>query len=254
MDPLHTPEDNISSTTTTAHTAPTCSAEPFVVPFYKKHLTIIASMVAAILIIGGAGGYVYLTKYGNGDVVAVINGKKIYEKELSESIALIEENVAGQGIDPREASVQTEIKKQAIEILLNNALLLTAASDVGIEVTPEDIDTKYQELVKQVGTVEELSKRMEEIGLTEKKLRENISDRILADRYIESVTDIETLTVTEEEVQEFIKALGEGGSELPPLEEIRPQIEAQILSQKQQQLVSDLIAKLKTEATIDIRI
>jgi hypothetical protein len=44
------------------------------------------------------------------------------------------------------------------------------------------------------------------------------------------------------------------GAELPPLDEIRPQIEAQILNQKQQQVVATIVAQLREEGDIDIRI
>ncbi len=251
MDSLH--EKTVAETT-----PPVCPSEgsehhappqaPASVSFYKKYQTYLVATLLSVLIVAGAIWYVYYAPV----VVAVVDGNRIYEDELAESIALVEQAAAQQGIDPSDEQVQLEIRSQALEILINNTMLLGAAEEAGITVTPEDAQTKYDELVAELGSEEELLARMKEMGLTEKKLRSNIEERILADKYIESVTDIETLSVTDAEVDEFVKALSTGGTELPPLEEIRPQIEAQILNQKQQQVVAELITKLRTEAEIEI--
>lgn len=218
------------------------------VSFYKKYQTYLTAALISVLIIAGAVWYVYYAPV----VVAVVNGDRIYENELAESIALVEQAAAQQGIDPSDEQIRLEIRTQALEILINNVILLGAAKEAGITVTQEEAQAKYDELVTELGTEEELLKRMEEMGLTEKKLRSNIEERILADTYIESVTDIEALTVTDAEVDEFVKALSAGGTELPPLDEIRPQIESQILNQKQQQIITELVTKLRTEAEVEI--
>lgn len=222
-------------------------------PFYKKHLTLLAS-IFAILIVLGAGYFAYTTYYAHGGTVAVVNGKHIYRDEFNESVALIIQGATAQGADTTQESVQAEIRTQALDILVNNILITGAATDAGIVATDDEIQSKYDEIITQLGSKEELEKRMAEVGLTEEKLRSNISDRILADAYINSKATIKDLAVTEEEVNAFIQGLGTGVGELPPLEEIRPQIEEQILGQKQQQLITDIITKLREEGNIDIRI
>ncbi len=221
-------------------------------PFYKNTNVLIALVVALALILG-AGYYAYRTST-TGGTVAVVNGKKIYQKELDESVALIEQAATAQGIDSTDESAKKGIQDQALEVLINNALLITAALDMDITATDEAIQAKYDELAEQLGTEEELKKRMTEVGLTEEKLRSNIRERILADQYIEANTTIKELTVTEEEVLEFIKSINTGETELPPLDEIRPEIEAQILGQKQQAIVVELLAKLRGEADIEIKV
>jgi peptidyl-prolyl cis-trans isomerase SurA len=219
-------------------------------PFYKKYATFIA-LAVGVAIIAGAGFFAYSSSFFE-PVVAKVNGKKIYQREFDESVALIEQSATQQGgVDLSDESIQTEIRTQALDVLINNALITTSAEEAGIVVTDADIQAKYDELVTELGTQEELTARMAEMGLTEEKLRSNIADRILADRYIESETDIETVAVTDEEIAEFVKAISTGDTKLPPLEEIRPQIEAQIMSQKQQQIITDFLEKLRNEAEIE---
>lgn len=222
-------------------------------PLYKNKQLLIAVCVAVILLLG-AGSYVYTTQDRNGTAVAVVNGKKIYQKEYTESLTLIKQTATQQGEDVTQDAVQEAVKKQALEVLVNSALLVTAAEKKGITADNDEVQVKYDELVTQLGSQEELTKKMAEVNLTETKLRSNIRERIITDKYIELETNINDITVSDTEIAEFVKQISTGDTELPPLEEIRPQIEAQILNQKQQQIIQDLLEKLKSEAEIQILI
>jgi hypothetical protein len=220
---------------------------------WHKNKKVLASLIIAIALLAGAGWYGYTMNTTSG-TVAVVNGKKIFQNEFDESRALIEQTATSQGADLADASVQAEVNKQALEILINNALLITAAEKAGFTAEASEVDAKYSELVAQLGGEEGLETKMKEIGLTAEKLKRNIKERILADKYIESETTIKTLTVSDEEVAEFLASISADVKDLPPLEEIRPQIEADILGQKQQEVVSELLAKLKAESEIKVNI
>ncbi len=252
MESTHETEQTSTNTQTEPGAEVTASPAslPMVTAWYKNTKVLVAVAIAVILL-GGAGFYAY-TMNTTGGTVAVVNGKKIYQNELNESIALIEQTATSQGADITDPTVIAEIRSQALDVLVNNTLIMTAADDAGFSASDEEIGAKYDELVTQLGGAEQLATRMGEIGLTEKKLKQNIAERIVADKYIESVTTIKDLKVSDIEVAEFIKTLGDD-SNLPPLEEIRPQIEAEILSQKQQQLVVDLLKKLQDEGTVELK-
>jgi hypothetical protein len=222
-------------------------------PFYKKHPTILASVFAVLLILG-AGYYAYTMYYAHGGTVAVVNGTRIYADEYSTSIDYLTQIQAMQGADATDEQIQSEIRTQALDGLIDNILIITTAKKEGIVIADVDIQAKYDELVTELGSKEELEKRMAEMNLTDAKLRSNIESRMLADAYITAKTTAKDLAVTEEEVNEFIASINVDGAELPPLDEIRPQIEAQILNQKQQQVVATIVAQLREEGDIDIRI
>jgi peptidyl-prolyl cis-trans isomerase SurA len=221
-------------------------------PFYKNS-TFIASVVGAVVIFG-AGAFAYVTYYAHGGTVAVVNGTRIYRDEFEQNVTLITQGALAQGEDVTTETVQSQIRTQALDILINNLLITNAARESGITVTDEAVQAKYDEVVAELGSEEELKKRIAEIGLTEEKLRSNIIDRILADEYIQSKMTVKDLAVTEEEVTAFIDGLGTGVGQLPPLEEIRPQIEAQILSQKQQAFVTNIIEELKKKGDVEVKI
>ncbi len=251
--PVAPAETPVVSVVETIVTTPSAVATlPSATPLYKNKHMLIALAVALALILG-AGYYAYMMST-TGGTVAVVNGKKITQKEFNENISLIEQAATAQGADITKTDVQKEIHDQALTVLVNNALLITAALDEKITVSDDEVKVKYDELIAQLGSEDELKKRMVEVGLTEEKLQNNINERILFDKYIESKTDMSALTVTDEEIRAFIETINTGDAKLPPLEEIKPQIEAQLLSQKKQQVVDDIIATLRGEAEIDIKI
>ncbi len=223
--------------------------------FARNKMTIIASAVALALLLG-AGYYFYLTKNG-GTSIAVVNGMRIYQKDYDESIAIIEETASLQGLDLTDEATKADIQTQALETLINNALIITAAEAAGITATDADIQAKYDELATQMGGVEALTAQMANVGLSEEKLRKNIRERILADAYLEKETDIDTVAISDDEITAFYNSLIEGApvdAQIPKLEEVRPQIESELTRQKQQQMVTELLAKLKTEADIKMKI
>lgn len=232
----------------------TATTATMAAPALFKNKQLLVAVAIALLVVLGAGYFAYTQYYVGGGVAAVVNGKKIYMNEFNDSVALIEQTAAQQGIDTTDPAAKKGMTDQAMEVLVSNALLITAAEKAGFAADGAAIQEKYDELVTQLGDEATLKARMTEIGLTEEKLRLNIADRILADQYIESETTIAALTVAPEEVDAFLKSIDTGEAVLPPIDEIRPQIEAELLSQKQQQIVTDLIEKLRGEASIVIKI
>ncbi len=240
-------ETNIHEVTDAEVVETTPMAEPK--PKNNKLKIALAILLVGVLVSGG----IYYVLQDKANTVAVVNGMKITQKELTESIDLITQNASMQGIDVSTPEIQAEINKQAMDVLVNNALIIGGAEVAGISADKEKIQTEYDKLVTELGGEEELKARMAEVSLTEEKLRSNIEERIIADAFIESQTDIETLAATEEEVTSFYDMLKAQSTTTPALEEIRPQIEEQIVGQKRQEVVNALITKLHDEATIEIK-
>ncbi len=235
--------------TTTVETAVTSS--PVVVPFYKNTQNLIAIVVAFILILG-AGYYVYSTQYAHGGVVAIVNGEKIYRDELEKNIKGMESDAAQQGIDVTAPSVQEEIKKQSLQILIDSTLLIKTIKESGITATDAEVQEMYDMLAEQRGGEDALISELETIGITIEDLRTNLHERVLVDNYVTSLMSPESLEVTDADITTFLSAYE--ASELPPLESIRPQVIEQILLQRQQEVLSGVVEKIRAEAVIEEKI
>ncbi|HEU4677680.1 MAG TPA: SurA N-terminal domain-containing protein [Candidatus Paceibacterota bacterium] len=256
-----TPSVPVTGTEAAATTADEASipAAPVTEParrrFFEGKGAMVGAIVAALILIAGAGYYVYSQYYAKGGIVAVVNGRNIYRSELDESIAMVGENAQAYGIDETSSTANKDKQDRAMEVLVDNALLITAAENAGFDADDETVQKSYDDLVAQIGGEDALKSQMAAVGLTESRLRDNIRERVLVGKYIESVNPSDTISVSDKEVDDFIAQLKANNVELPDdMTTLRPQIEAEIKAQKQQQLVDALITKLKGEAQIDMRI
>lgn len=223
------------------------------VPFYRKKSFWISPIV--LLVIAGILYFIYINNVF-APSVAEVNGVKITEAALEESVALIEASAAQQGINLAEIGAEEDVRQQALEVLINNTLLVSAAKAEGIIVTDAEVNATYDELVADLGSAEALSLQLAEIGLTEAKLRTDLEERLYAQKYFELKTDFENIPVSDEEIMNFYERLATTANidELPPLEGIRSEIAAQIRLQKQQEIVTRVIETLRSEAEIVVHI
>jgi hypothetical protein len=241
--PIQTSIPAQSDVATTALTAE--EKKDGLVTRYKSLIALLAGVIVAV---GGYYGYEYMTV----PVAAVVNGEKITVAELEENVAMMMKGAELQGIDVNDPAIQEEVRTQALTNLVNNELLLGAARRAGVGNNEAAVQSAYNDLVTELGGEETLKERMATVGLSPETLMSNISDRLTVDAYIEAETDIENTVITDEEIGAYLAQIQTDGVTLPPLEEIRPQIEATLIAEKQQAIVDALLEKLRSEAKIEM--
>jgi parvulin-like peptidyl-prolyl isomerase len=184
----------------------------------------------------------------------LVNGEKIplsiYEKNRDQFLA----TAAQQGLDPATPAVQDQVKEQALEVIINTEVLAQAAVAAGIVVTEEQTDTRYNEIMELQGGEEQLKSRMAELGISEEDLARDIRQEILIQTHLETAVDLTGIEVTEEEIKTLYDSLGGGEVELPPLTEIRAQIEQELRFGKEQDRIAAYIKTLREKAEIEILI
>ncbi|OGG88265.1 hypothetical protein A2592_00110 [Candidatus Kaiserbacteria bacterium RIFOXYD1_FULL_42_15] len=186
--------------------------------------------------------------------VAVVNGIKISKTQYEKSREQIIASASQQGLDMTDEKIKAEIDAQAIDVLINTELLKQVAEEAGVVVTPEQIETRYQEVIASVGGADELTKRMTELGITEAGLRSDIEGEILIQSYLADAVDTSGVTVEETDITTAYENAGGADAGLPALADVRDQIEAQLKSAKEQELITNFIKTLKDKATIEVLI
>lgn len=189
-----------------------------------------------------------------GAPVATVNGVEITRAEFDQNRNQVIMSAQQQGADVSDPEVLAEIDGQAIEVLVNTQLLRQAATEAGIVVNEEDVDARYQEIVESVGGEETLMTRMTELGITPASLRNDIEGELLVQTLVDSEVDVSSIEITEEEIVSFYEGVDLGGAELPPLEEVRSEIEQQLRATQEQALIAEYIETLRAAADIEILI
>ncbi|TNC16670.1 peptidylprolyl isomerase [Georgenia sp. 311] len=187
------------------------------------------------------------------DVVAVVDGVEITREEFEQVYAsqlqqaFMQSQMTGQEVD------QDQLKQQTAEGLVDTQLLLAEAEARSIAPTDEEVNAAAEELAASsgLGSADELFSMLEQQGLG----REEAMDELRLQTSVEQLVADEAgeFTPADEDIQalydEAAGQAGEGG-ELPPLEEVRPQIEAQLQQQHESEVVQALLEQLRADADI----
>ncbi len=227
------------------------------------HSTVVAVIVVAL--VAAAGAYYFMSKAPDGademtesvarteypDAVAKVNGEELSREDFLLSISQAEQAAQQQGADLNDPAVKAEIESQAMVVLINSTLLAQAATESGVTVSEADIEARISELEVQYGGAEAFSTALESASLTRDELRENVTEQLLIDAYLESDVTFSGIIVTDTEVQEAYDGLATQGPGLPPLEEISEPLRQQLLAQKQQEAIGVLIDGLRVNADIE---
>jgi len=185
-------------------------------------------------------------------VVATVNDATLRNSDLELSIEQLTQAATLQGVDPSDPAVQTEIRTQATEMLVNTTLLKQAAAEAGINITDEQIAERITELETDAGGPEVMQQRMDEFGIDRETFEADVESELTILALLDTVFAESDVSVSDEEVTQLYESAGVSGAELPPLEAVRPQIEAQIRQSKEQAAVDTYLDELRAGADIDI--
>ena len=261
----------------TTDTTPEMSSEPVVAPAQSTDTKKSAKQyaIAAILIVVAGLAILYalerqgmvntgiFSKVGStlsqDAVVATVNEVELSKADYDKNYQQIVASAQQQGLDMTNPQVEADVKKQAIDILINTEILRQVATEAGVVVTPEQVEARYQEVVTSVGGAETLATRMKELGVTEASLRSDIEGEILIQTFITNSVDIGSTTVSQAEIEDTYNKAVENNSgnpdvTIPPLADVQAQIESQLKSAKEQELVNTFIQSLRDKADVKILI
>ncbi|MBL7022138.1 SurA N-terminal domain-containing protein [Patescibacteria group bacterium] len=183
--------------------------------------------------------------------VASVNSESITQLALDSFYTQQEAAYQAQGLDINDPEQLKAAKQQALDNLINQTLLLQAATADGIIITDEDVQSEYDRTVSQFESDEALQTALIENNLTIELLKNNILTQLTIQGYLATRVD-ENVTVTEEEIQALYDQYVAGGSNIPALEEVKTQLGDQIKQQKLDSQVGAIIEALKDTAEIEL--
>ena len=187
------------------------------------------------------------------DTVARVNGEEITRTELENSEAQI---AAQQGVDiaSLDAANREQLQVQALDVLISNTLIQHAVASSGLTTSEADIDTQIETFKSQFPDDAQFQEALAGQGLSEADLREQVRGEMTTQAYLEQTLDLASVTVTEEEINALYEQEATITEDVPPLEDVRGQIEAFVIQQKQQELLAAHVQELRSAADIEILI
>lgn len=182
--------------------------------------------------------------------VAVVNGEEIPREVYNNNLEQFRASVS----EEERATFDAQIQQQVLNTLVNNTLLRQEIANQGLTADEAAVQAEFETIRENAGGTTELENQLAAAGLTEEELRRQIAEQIVINSYLENAINIESITVTEEEITAYYDEISATNEELPPFEEVRDQIEQQLLVQKQQEEVAKVLEGLRANADIEILI
>ncbi len=131
-------------------------------------------------------------------VVAKVGDKKITEMDVQRYMKVLlpmtyyHRNISDEKLK--------ELRKKALEYLINRELLYHEAKKKGIKVSKEQLDKLIEELKQQYKSKENLEKLLQQTGITLEQFREELKKRLMIDKLIKEYVEV---NLTEEELKKY---------------------------------------------------
>ncbi|PVE65932.1 SurA N-terminal domain-containing protein [Priestia megaterium] len=194
--------------------------------------------------------------------VAVVNGKKVSGEEYNAALSSSQAQYQQMGQDPTSKEAAKQVKQQTIDNLVGQTLLLQEAENKGYKATDEEVNKKLKETKKQFKTDKQFKAALKDAGLTQSQLKSELADSIKYQQYVDK--DIQTPEVTDKEIQDYYDQFakqsqnqasgGKEQSQMPKLEDVKPQIKQQLEQQKKQEALQKKVEELKKNAKVEVKL
>jgi hypothetical protein len=188
--------------------------------------------------------------------VALVNDEKILGSDYNSVLQSTQGQMQQMGQDPTSKEAAEQVKKQTLDSLVGQTLLLQEANKKGYKASDEDIKKQLDETKKQFKTEKEFEAALKKSGMDMKTLEAQIADDIKFRQYVEK--EVPAGEISDEEIQKTYDQYAEqgksSGQEVPKLKEVKPQIEQSLQQQKQQEQLAQKVEELKKNAKINLKI
>ena len=186
-------------------------------------------------------------------VVATVNGTKLSGEAFNQQLDQFAQLAGAPSFASLDATTQQQIFSQAVDALVNSELIAQAAAESGVAVSDEEVEAEYARLVEQVGGAEAAEERLASLNTTADAFKESLVRDMFIAKYLEA--EVGQLVATEEELQEAYGRVQQSlGENAPSLEDVRVQLEAQVVAEKQQNAIFELLQQMREDADIEVLI
>jgi hypothetical protein len=196
-------------------------------------------------------------------VVAEVNGAEIAKDEFVEIYQAQLQQMASQPQGPDNEVDEDELKKQVVNSLISTELLVQEADKREFSASDKQVDQTLQGLAEQNGltSVDAFMAALKEQGMDREEVQSQVRVQVKVEQLVADEagdiepTDKEVRALYEQMVAQQEQSGAKGvGSEVPPLKQVRPQLEEQLTSQKRSEVAQALVSTLRDQADVVIHL
>lgn len=221
---------------------------------------IIAIVVVVVVILAGVGYKMYskpkaeVSVAPKAEVVAIVNGVEITKPAYETQLATVIAALKTQGVNTDDATASAQIKTNVVNDMIASELIKQAAASAGVSASADDVQKQVEAIISQLGGSDKFAAELAKQGLTEAKLRENLTNQLTIQKYLLTKIDVSSATATDAEVTKYYNDNVKGKAGAPTLKDSSAQIKQFIINTKQQSLLAAFVETLKKTAKIEVKI
>lgn len=216
-------------------------------------------IVVIVLIAIGVGAWYYYGKDNGGAAgvsnpgatVATVNGTAITAGQLASAETSLEAQV---GATASTTDEKVQLQSAALSSLIAQALLSQAASAAGVTASSTEIEAQLAQAKAQFSSDSDYQQALSQRGLTEATLRDQISQSLMIQAYLDKQLNLSAATATDAEIQTAYNQVASQNSSVPPLDQVRDQVAQAVVQQKQQAAINQYVQQLQAQANVQILI
>ena len=224
--------------------------------FKKLLLPVIVGALALSLAACGGKDELSESQVEKDAVVVVVNDEELKGEQYNAIVSSIEGQMQEAGADPFSEEGAEQVKAQALDMVINQTLILQKAKEEKIEASEIEAEEKYASFLAQFGDEEAMTEAFKSQNIGIKEIKKQLTDSIIFQKYSDKVLPVED--VTKEEIQEYYDMFAEQSKdseqELPAFEDVQEEIGSILKENKQQELLAAHLEELKKDAKIEQKI
>lgn len=227
----------------------------------KRIFTGILLLSIAVLVLGACSkdsSKGNAEKENKEDLVATVDGKGISKQEYNKELESMKASYEQQGMpaDQMDSKMKKELEKSVLDQLINAELLLQTAEKDGVSIKEKEVDAELEKIKTNFGDEKQFEEALKKNKMTEKELKSQLKKQMTVNNYLDS--KVGKVEASEQEIQALYdqyKQQAEGQKQKPEeLEKIKPQLEQQVLSQKENEKITKLVEELRKKNEDKIKI
>lgn len=215
-------------------------------------------VVAAFIVTGGLMGFgSYMSRNDPGQsnrsqYIAQVNNKGITPQQFLSVLR----NYASQANNLSQAEV-IPFRLSVLNSMIERELLLTEAEnmDINVEITDQEVEGRIDQLIEENDlTKEELIDNLESQDYSYEQFKNDIRENMITSEKIEQVrqSTYSNIEVSEEEIQNAYDSRYQDQEEKPDYQEVKSDIQDNLLTQKQSNAYQNWLKNKKAEANVTI--
>ncbi|KKS12683.1 MAG: 60 kDa chaperonin [Candidatus Yanofskybacteria bacterium GW2011_GWA1_41_6] len=180
-----------------------------------------------------------------------IVGGKGKKSDIDKRIAQIEQSSQIQ-IPEEDVAARAEQERLALDEMIGGRVFLLAARGKGFTAADTEVQSELGRLISQFENPEAFQLQLSAVGITEARLREDLAKQLTVNKYYRQLVTENDVTITDEEIKAVYDTEVAPQEGAPTLEEISPQIKAQLEQQEMQGIIAQIITELRETMNIEV--